>query len=56
MAIFTHLIPANRRHGKRDWTSGRDDTTGRRRHRRHRNTDHGHNGHHGNNGRHGRGC
>lgn len=53
MAIFTHLIPANRRHGKRDMTSGRDDNTGRRRHRRHRNTG---NGHRGNNGHHGHGC
>ncbi|WP_327130772.1 hypothetical protein OG311_04715 [Streptomyces sp. NBC_01343] len=51
MAIFTHLIPAkHRRRGKRDMTSGRDDTTGRRRQRRrHCTNDNGHNGHHGNN-------
>ncbi|MEU8841038.1 hypothetical protein AB0D97_18200 [Streptomyces roseus] len=51
MAIFTHLIPAkHRRRGKRDMTSGRDESTGRRRHRRRDcNSDNGHRGNHGNN-------
>ncbi|MFD7084024.1 hypothetical protein [Streptomyces sp. NPDC059918] len=52
MAIFTHLIPAkHRRRGKRDMTSGRNDSTGRRRHRRrHCDNDNGHHGNHGNHG------
>ncbi|MFJ3175092.1 hypothetical protein ACIPJK_30440 [Streptomyces roseus] len=53
MAIFTHLIPAkHRRRGKRDMTSGRDESTGRRRHRRrhcNNDNDNGHQGNHGNN-------
>ncbi|MYT19844.1 hypothetical protein GTW69_05990 [Streptomyces sp. SID7760] len=53
MAIFTHLIPAkHRRRGNRDMTSGRDESTGRRRHRRrhcNNDNDNGHQGNHDNN-------
>ncbi|MDQ0994673.1 hypothetical protein QFZ74_005901 [Streptomyces sp. V3I7] len=58
MAIFSHLIPANRNDHRRDWSSRNDDFSGHRRgHGRHGgHSGHGHGGHgHGGHGGHGHG-